>query len=249
MADWPDTAPDRACLVLDFDGTLAPMTADPARSAMPDSTAQIVQGLVGQLGRVAMVSGRQAAFLADRVRIPGVELIGLYGLERVVDGEIVPDDRVAPYEEDLDRAREVLAAVVAEWAGAELEDKGRALGVHWRRADSPDAEQALVRAVQDAAGELAVEEGKMVIELRPPVPADKGTAVAGLAEGFATVVYAGDDVGDLPAFAEVARRGGLGVAVDHGAETDPRVLRAASVVVDGTEGMARWLRAVLDRVT
>ena len=84
----------------------------------------------------------------------------------------------------------------------------------------------------------------MVIELRPPVPADKGTAVIRLADGFDEVAYAGDDLGDLPAFAAVADLGGLSIAVDHGPETDLRVRDAADLVVDGTEGMASWLAAL-----
>ena len=250
MPDWPLGDPKAACLILDFDGTLAPIVDDPSSSAMPESTRSLITDLVGRLGRVAMVSGRHAAFLADRVQVEGVELVGLYGLERVEDGAVVPDERVAPYEDDLERARRVLADVVAQWPGAELEDKGRALGVHWRRAEAgEEAGDALVAAVRDVAGDLAVEDGKMVVELRPPVEADKGTAVATLAAGFDALVYAGDDVGDLPAFAEVARRGGTCVAVDHGEETDPRVLEAGTVVVQGTDGMAAWLEAVLDRVS
>lgn len=246
---WPVGDPSTACLVLDFDGVLAPIVEDPATSAMPDATREVLHRLAGLVGRVAIVSGRPASFLAERVGVVGAELVGLYGLERVVDGEVVPDDRVEPFLDDLDDARGALAGAVAEWPGAELEDKGRALAVHWRRAtDREGAARALGEAVRAASGELAVEDGKMVVELRPPVQADKGTAVAALADGYADVAYAGDDLGDLPAFAEVARRGGLAVAVDHGEETDDRVREAGTIVVDGTDGVIAWLEAVADRV-
>lgn len=250
MAPWPDADPRQSCLILDFDGVLAPIVADPAQSAMPESTREILTGLVARLGRVAIVSGRSASFLAERVMIDGVDLVGLYGLEHVEQGEVVPDPRIEPFLDDLDRARRVLTETIAEWPGSELEDKGRALAVHWRRAKSGEQAAApLEAAVREVAGDLMVEEGKMVVELRPPVAADKGTAVAMLAEEYVAVAYGGDDVGDLPAFAEVARRGGTVVAVDHGEETDDRVIDGATVVVDGTQGMAEWLQDLLERVS
>ncbi|AXV06842.1 Trehalose-6-phosphate phosphatase [Euzebya pacifica] len=244
--DWPAGPLDRACLVLDFDGTLAPIVSDPATSAMPDSTRTVLASLVGRVGRLAIVSGRPAGFLAERVGVDGAELVGLYGLERVVDGSVEPDPRVAPYLDALAAAKVAMGEEVARWEGAELEDKGRAFAVHWRRAADRDAAAVALEAMaRRVAGELAVEDGKMVVELRPPVAADKGTAVALLADGFDDVCFAGDDLGDLPAFAEVRSRGGLAVAVDHGEETDPRVRAAADVVVDGTAGFADWLAARL----
>ncbi len=253
MTRWPDGDPTRACLVLDFDGTLAPIVADPEDSEMPGDTRASVARLQAVLGRVAVVSGRSAHFLKRRVGVAGVELVGLYGLEEVVDGVVQPDSRVRPWVDALDEARAVLPAVVEEWEGAHLEDKGLALAVHWRRAVQQDeAGIALSTAVRglDVVGRdgLAVEDGKMVIEVRPPVQADKGTAVDRLTDGFAEVAYAGDDLGDLPAFAAVARRRGLTIAVDHGPETDPRVREAAGMVVDGTEGFAAWLADLADRL-
>ncbi|CAN5177183.1 trehalose-phosphatase [soil metagenome] len=249
MTAWPGVDPARACLVLDFDGTLAPIVEDPATSAMPPATHDLLSRLATRLGRLAIVSGRPAGFLADRVGVDGVHLVGLYGLERVIGGRVVPDPRIQPYLPALQHARQVLSGVVASWPGAELEDKGRALAVHWRRAeDHEGAADALPAAIRAAAGDLEVEDGKMVVELRPPVAADKGTAVAWLAKGYDAVAYAGDDLGDLPAFATVTARGGLAVAVDHGAETDPRVTAAAGDIVAGTGGFAVWLTELADRI-
>lgn len=248
VTPWPSGPLDRACLVLDFDGTLAPIVSDPATSAMPSSTRAVLTSLVGRVGRLAIVSGRPAGFLAERVGVDGAELVGLYGLERVVDGAVEPDPRVAPYLDALAGAKAAMGEEVARWEGAELEDKGRAFAVHWRRAaDREGAAAALDATARRVAGELAVEDGKMVVELRPPVEADKGTAVGLLADGFDDVCFAGDDLGDLPAFAEVRSRGGLAVAVDHGEETDPRVRAAADLVVDGTEGFAAWLADLASR--
>lgn len=247
--DWPAGDPAKACLILDFDGVLAPIVPDPDDSQMPDTTRSVLDRLVAYLGRVAIVSGRSAHFLSERVGVEGAEMMGLYGLERVVDGQVVPDQRVQPYVTALEEARASLAGIVADWPGAELEDKGLALAVHWRRAEDRDAAgRAISDAVRDMAGDLAVEDGKMVIELRPPVQADKGTAVATLADGFSEVMYAGDDVGDLPAFRQVTSGGGVAIGVDHGEETDDRVRAAATTMVEGTEGFAAWLVALAGRV-
>lgn len=249
MPDWPEVDANEACLILDFDGTLAPIVDDPSTSSMPDSTRALLVRLVDRLGRLAIVSGRSAGFLAERVRVDGAVLVGLYGLEKVVDGEVVPDSRVEPYMEALQSAKQRLSETVSRWPGAELEDKGRALAVHWRRAEDREAAgSALKAAVSEIPGDLAVEAGKMVIELRPPVTADKGTAVSELAEDFAAVAYAGDDLGDLPAFAAASARGGMAIGVDHGPETDARVRDAADLIVEGTDGMAAWLSSLCDRV-
>lgn len=252
---WPTGDPRAACLILDFDGTLAPIVADPTQSTMPQSTRDLLVRLSGSLGRVAIVSGRPAFFLSQRVGVPGIQLVGLYGLESITSGSVVADERTLPYMEGLARARDHLSEVVQNWPGVYLEDKGRAVAVHWRRAEDPDAAEArLTEEVRRAAGggpgpALGVEEGKMVIELRPPIDADKGTAVASLADGYDDVAYAGDDVGDLPAFAEVTGRGGLAIAVDHGGETDKRVREAAALVLEGTEAMAEWLAELTDRLS
>lgn len=253
---WPPGDPDRACLILDFDGTLAPIVEDPEAADMPEATRAAVGRLAGRLGRVAVVSGRSAHFLNRRVRVDGVAMVGLYGLERVVDGVVEPDDRVRPHLDAVEAARDALPGIVDRWPGAHLEDKGLALAVHWRRAEDREAAgEALQEAVRSLVAEggraegLAVEDGKMVIELRPPVEADKGTAVDLLADGFDQVLYAGDDLGDIPAFEAVRARGGTAVAVDHGAETDDRLRQAADAVVDGPDALARWLGDLADRLT
>lgn len=249
-ADWP-TDPTRALLVLDFDGTLAPIVADPTTSAMPDRTAAVVARLARVLDRVAIISGRPAAFLLERAALPGVELRGLYGLEAVVDGRVEVAAEVAAWQPAVDRAKADLARAVADVDGAWVEDKGLAVAVHWRNAADPAAAGRRVVAAVDevaAATGLRREDGKLVAELRPPVQADKGTAVRLLADGAAEVAYAGDDLGDLPGFSAVHERGGLAVAVDHGPETPEAVTAAADLVVDGTEGLVAWLEALAARL-
>src|SRR5215468_5009382 len=78
--------PSRGGLVLDFDGVLSPIVEDPTTSAMPDRVAAILTRLARVLGLLAVISGRPAEFLEDRVRVPGVRLLGSYGIEQFRDG-------------------------------------------------------------------------------------------------------------------------------------------------------------------
>lgn len=241
----------QAALCLDFDGTLAPIVDDPATATALPGTAELLTELAGRFAAVALVSGRPAAFLAERVAARGVRHVGLYGLEVIRDREVW----VAP---EAERFRPAIQAATQELAthpavtesGAYLEGKGLAVGVHLRRVadpaswDGPIEEAA--RAVAGAHG-LTVTPGKLVWELRPPVARDKGDAVRQVMEesGAMLGMMVGDDRGDLPAFAalgELAEGGAvtLRVAVSS-AESPPELLAAADLVVDGPEGVQALL--------
>lgn len=241
---FPTGSADQALLVLDFDGTLAPIVEDPSQARMPSQTADVVARLSGRLGQVAIVSGRPVSYLSRWAPLPGVVLIGLYGLERSENGSVVLDPRVRPYEGALAQAAEALAGIAEAHPGAHVEDKGAMLALHWRRADdTPRAQQQIPAAVREVADRLGLGtgDGKMVVEVHPPVKVTKGDAVRSLI-GDGDVAFAGDDVGDLPAFEAVSAAGGLTILVDHGDETDPRLTAAADTVVDGTDGLLAWLR-------
>jgi trehalose 6-phosphate phosphatase len=245
--------PGRAALCLDFDGTLTPIVADPTTSALSSEVAALLGELVGSLGAVAVVSGRPAAFLGERVTVDGVRRLGLYGLEEWVDGAAVAREEAARWQRQVDRARGVLQGVFGGVEGIRIEDKGLSVAVHWRGAvDRTAAEEAITDAVERLAADsgLRPEPGKLVAELRPPVDWDKGSAVRVVAEdaGGGPVAYLGDDLGDLPAFEAARALGGLAVAVDHGEETPPALREAADLVLDGPDAVVAALRALRDRL-
>jgi len=95
---------------------------------------------------------------------------------------------------------------------------------------------------------LALEPGKLVAELRPPIRVDKGSAVSALlaGKGLAVAVYVGDDLGDIPALRAVQDAGGYALVVDHGPETDPRLIEIADEICAGPEGFADWLAKLTD---
>jgi len=245
--------PARAALFVDFDGSLAPIVLDPAAAtALPAARAALVR-LVPLLARVAVVSGRPAAFLREALAIDGLDYAGTYGLERIVAGEVTLDERVRPFigavAQAADEAEAALPGLLVERKGA------LAVTVHWR--DQPDRGDAVTRWAAEAAPRLGLEaplRGRMAVELRPPVPVDKGTTVADLARGMRTAAFAGDDAGDLPAFAvlrALAADGTLesGVSIGVTSDESPPEVRAADVVVDGPAGLAALFDALADAIS
>ena len=238
-----------AGLVLDFDGTLAPIVDDPTTSCLPDGLAGVIERIADGLALVAIVSGRPVAFLNERAAIPGVRLLGLYGTEEWSDEGPVAWPEAEAWQPALDEARDRLALALAGHPGVVLEDKGLAVALHWRTAEDRDAAGAFVgEVVTEVATDTGLhrEPGKFVEELRPPLHWDKGSTVRALVEEHALslVVYVGDDKGDLPALAAARDAGGRAVVVEHGSETPTEVRAAGDVVLAGAEGVQQWLAEV-----
>jgi len=242
--------PPRALIALDFDGTLSPIVADPAAARGADGAAGALAGLAGRAGTVAIITGRPAADaveLGGFSGVPGLIVLGQYGRERWQDGRLSRP----PASAEVAAARAELPGVLAA-AGAPdgtwTEDKGDALAVHTRRTTDPagalDRLRGPLAGLAERAG-LIVEPGRLVLELRP-VGADKGAALTGLvAERSAgAVLYAGDDLGDIPAFEAVAalRADGVpGLAVCSGSAEATGLAGHADLLVDGPDGILALL--------
>ena len=247
--------PGRSGLVLDFDGVLAPIVADPAASALPDRVADSLARLARRLGLVAIISGRPAVFLADRVALPGVPLLGSYGMEQYRDGVRLIDPKAAEWLGPVHEADRSLRVLLAGSDGIQVEEKSVSVAVHWRQAPDHAAAAEEVRRVTARLAEdlgLQLEPGKLVAELRPPIDVDKGSAVGKLLAahpGLSAFAYAGDDLGDLPALRAARAAGGYALVIDHGPETDPRLRELADETFDGTDAFADWLGKLADAVT
>ncbi len=152
LAPFAD-APARAALFVDFDGSLAPIVLDPG-AARPLPAARVALArLVPRLGAVAVVSGRPAAFLRDALAIDGLDYVGTYGLERIVAGAVVLDERVRPY---LDAVAQAADDAEAALPGLRVERKGGvAVTVHWR--DQPERGEQAARWAAEAAPRLGLE--------------------------------------------------------------------------------------------
>jgi trehalose 6-phosphate phosphatase len=222
--------PGRAAILLDVDGTLAPIVADPDASSVPEETRRELRRLAGRYALVACLTGRTAERAREIVGVDELEYIGEHGLELASEAE--------EWLPVLDRLSES-----ALWP---VERKRLTLGFHYRTAEDEEAALAVLRQVARAGEEagLVARWGRKVLELRPPVDATKGTAVVHLlhARGIDRALFAGDDLTDLDGF-DAMEQLGLGVKV---AVTDPEgpaeLRERADVVVESTEELRELLR-------
>jgi len=234
-----------AVVALDYDGTLAPVVDDPA-SAHPQVGAVAALTVLAPLVRtLAVVTGRPAdtvVALGGLEAVPELTVLGQYGAQRWHAGQLEGAPPLPGVAEVRAGLPEVLET--AGHPGAWVEDKDISLVVHLRRTSDPERAQAALLAPVRELGErhgLEVHEGRHVLELRPP-GYDKGAALLSLCDPAPTaVVFAGDDAGDLPAFAAVEqlRAGGcagLLVASDS-PECPPQLSAGADLVVDGPAGV------------
>jgi trehalose 6-phosphate phosphatase len=251
-------APRRALIAMDYDGTLAPIVADPA-AARPDPRAdEALRRLAPLVGTLAVITGRSAAAAIELGRldqVPGLIVLGQYGRQRWQAGTLTSP----PPPPGIDAARQELPQVLAAAGAPEgtwAEDKADALAVHTRRTAEPGPALDRLRGpLADLAARtgLAVEPGRMVIELRPP-GSDKGQTLKSLAleSGASSVMYCGDDLGDVPAFRAVAdlRADGVpGLAVCSGSAEVTALAELADLVVDGPAAVVALLGSLADAMT
>jgi trehalose 6-phosphate phosphatase len=237
--------PRRTAILLDFDGTLAPIVDDPATSSPLPGAAEVIARLHERYGLVGVVSGRPVAYL--QAHLPaGPALIGLYGLERATGTTIEEHPEAARWRRVID---DVAAAAVAQLPqGVGVEHKGLSLTLHVRpHPELADVADRWAAAACERTG-LEVRRARMSAELHPPIAADKGTVVAGLLDGAGAACFIGDDVGDLPAFDALdafAASGGTAVRfVVRSAETAPELLDRGDALLDGPPAVLAVLEAL-----
>ncbi|MFS8199331.1 trehalose-phosphatase [Streptomyces sp. CWNU-52B] len=254
--------PHRAVLAFDFDGTLAPIVPDPEQARAHPDAVPALAALAPHVASVAVVTGRPAGVAVRYggfAGVPGLDhlvVLGHYGAERwdAVTGTVrapAPHPGVAAVRAELPGFLDDIGA----WRGSWIEEKGRAVAVHTRRAQDP---QAAFEALREPLARLAerhgliVEPGRMVLELRPP-GMDKGVALGEYVRdvGAESVMYCGDDLGDLPAFAAVEKLrsdGVPGLLVCSGSTEVTELTDRSDLVVNGPEGVVHLLTALATRL-
>ena len=241
--------PGHAAVFLDYDGSLAPIVADPAAAAPWPGVPELLSRLGGRMARVVVVSGRPGRFLAATLGLHrGVDLFGLYGMERVAsDGSVVVDPSLQDWRGPVEEIRR--RAEHESPPGVHVEPKGLSVTLHWRA--DPGSEpwvEEFARQAEDRAGLLG-QRGRMSIELRPPVHTDKGTVVREIGAGYRATCYFGDDLGDLAAFRALDELAELGLAVTRvavvDAESPAQVVEAADLLVAGPGGAVDLLEELV----
>jgi trehalose 6-phosphate phosphatase len=223
-------APERAAILLDVDGTLAPIAPRPEDAHVPEEARAEVARLAGSYALVASISGRTGEDARRLVGVDGVRYVGSHGLEL--------EPEAADWRE---RIRSFAAGV--DWP---VEDKGLTVSFHYRQAGDEDDALAYLEEVAERARRegLVPRFGRKVLEIRPPVHADKGTAVQHLLSnaGLQRALYAGDDTTDLDGFRALdGLELGVRVAVSSD-EAPEELVRRADIVVDSPAELVELLR-------
>ncbi|MEU8891426.1 trehalose-phosphatase [Streptomyces sp. NPDC048442] len=253
--------PQHALVALDFDGTLADIVPDPEQARAHRSVVPALSVLAPRVASVAIVTGRPAGVAVRYggfAGVPGLEhltVLGHYGAERW-DARTGTVETPAPHP-GLAGVRAELPGVLdahGAWHGTWVEEKGQALAVHTRRASNPEAAFDALRApLAELAARhgLILEPGRLVLELRPP-GMDKGVALAEYVHevGATSVLYAGDDLGDLPAYAAVQKLrsdGVPGLLLCSGTAI-PELAEQADVLLPGPAEVAAFLASLAQRL-
>jgi trehalose 6-phosphate phosphatase len=247
--------PRQAAILLDIDGTLAPIVDRADSAHVPETTRQLLIGVADAYGLVACVSGRRASEARAMVSIGTITYLGSHGVEVLRSGwtEARMDPEVSEWVrriQDFGRGQDTADS---RRLRVRLEDKDAIVAFHWRGApDEPAAHAAVTQIAQRAEAEgLRTHWGRKVLEVRPPVQIDKGAGIKRLLDDsgreITVAMYVGDDTTDLDAFralAEMRDAGRLEHVVRVGVASDEspgEITAQADVTVDGPEGVRELL--------
>jgi trehalose 6-phosphate phosphatase len=248
--------PARAAILLDIDGTLAPIVRHADDASVPEPTRTQLIAVAKRYAVVGCISGRQAATARQMVSLGSIAYVGNHGTELLEPGgtEVQIDPEIAVHERAMREFADAAYTPELQRLRVRPEDKRSIKAFHWRGAPDEDAAERAVRDIAEraqAAG-LAIHWGRKVLEVRPPVEINKGRGVRRLLAGrdLAAGLYVGDDMTDLDAFAglrALVEEGLLGAAVCVGVrsdETPQQLEEGADVLVDGPLGVRGLLMAL-----
>ncbi len=246
--------PRQTMLGLDFDGTLAPIIDDPERAYADEAAVSALAALGPLVDSIVVITGRPAETavrlggFAGRAGLESMVVLGQYGVERwdAASGEFT----MPPEPAGITRVDEELPGLLSSLglSAARVEHKGRAIGVHTRELPDPSgAFGTLVQPLTELAerNDLQLEQGKNVLEIRPH-GFDKGDALRAIVaeRGARQVIFAGDDLGDLPAFRavqELRNEGIDGLLICSASHEEDALTAISDLILDGPAGVADWL--------
>jgi trehalose 6-phosphate phosphatase len=256
--------PAHAAVLLDIDGTLAPIVRHAADAHVPEASRTLLIEISKRYRLVGCVSGRRAATARQIVAIGSIAYIGNHGGELLRPGAIraeLDPDLTAWSERVREFARRVYTPELQR-ARVRSEDKGAIAAFHWRGAPDEEAAAAVVRRIAECAEHegFVIHWGRMVLEVRPPVALDKGLGVSALLQSASdrengppvkSALYVGDDSTDIDAFRALralvdAGTLELAVRVAVGSEeTPPELAKQADLIIEGQSGVRALLQALL----
>lgn len=238
-------------ICLDYDGTLSSIVADPDAAKLVEGAAEVLRQLAAQCS-VAILSGRDLADIHARVGVPGIWYAGSHGFELIgPDGSRHQYDAACAALDILTDAAAELGDQVGQIPGARVEHKRFAVAMHYRNVAADQVAEVVAAAHRQGLRRgLRITSGRKVVELRPDVDWDKGTALTWIGErihqaGPVLPVYLGDDLTDEDAF-DAVRLDGIGIVVRH--SEDGNRPTAASFTVNNPAEVCEFLRRVSERL-
>ena len=240
-------------LITDVDGTIAHITDSPEETTVSQRCRSALSILVSRLALVAVLTGRGARLARDMVDVDGAVYRGNHGMETWRDGRLEVRDDASEYAPAIHALAERLRSSPAA-PGLLVEDKGVSASLHYRLSQEPERARALILeelARSPEANGMVITEGKLVVEVRPPVRVDKGTSLRELAQehGLRSMICMGDDTTDVDAFValhSLTAEGacdGLAIGV-MGDDTPAAVEREADLLLRGVgevELLLEWM--------
>ena len=245
--------PATVAILTDIDGVLAPIVPTPDMSEVPEELRELLRRLSERCRVVAGISGRAAE---DTLRLVGLEEIVYYGNHGFEvlrpGGEVEIVSKAETYKEKVEELEEK-AREELEPLGAFVEEKGITASIHYRNV-SPEVGERCKEFVEREGERLGlrITAGRGVVEARPPIRTDKGTATRRVVEEYEPqkALFMGDDTTDLDAFQELEKlreEGVLSETLRIGVESEegpPEIVSEADLVVEGTDGVEKVLRAL-----
>lgn len=256
--------PEHAAILLDIDGTLAPIVRHAADAHVPEATRTLLIEISKRYRLVGCVSGRRAATARQIVSIGSIAYIGNHGGELLRPGATRPelDPDLTAWSERVREFAERVYTPEHQRQRVRSEDKEAIAAFHWRGAPDEHVAAELVREIAVHAEQegLVAHWGRKVLEIRPPVALDKGLGVTALLQSAAdredgspigAALYVGDDTTDIDAFRSLRalKDGGslsYALCVAVGSDETPQELAdEADLIIDGTSGVRSLLEALL----
>jgi len=252
--------PSRAAILLDVDGTLAPIVRHADDAQVPEATRALLIQVARRYGCVACVSGRRSLMARRIVAIGSIAYLGNHGAELLRPGktQVEQEREAAAWQRRVHQFADQAVGDELRRMRVRVEDKGPIVALHWRGIPDEDGAEIVVKGVAEDAERagLGTHWGRKVLEIRPPVALDKGRGIHWLLRDadLDAALYAGDDRTDLDAFRglrELSDSGRLGhvvcVGVRSGEETPAELEAAADLLVDGPRGVRQLLQALLEQ--
>jgi trehalose 6-phosphate phosphatase len=248
--------PGSAAILTDVDGTIAPIVQDPADSAVPEPTRELLRKLAERYALVGCLSGRRAL---DARRVVGLDELtysGNHGFELLLPGDeaVRPDPSLDGHEADAPKFVGALDRSELERVGIRTEDKGAIVALHWRGVDNEGAAESVAHEIASEAEwqGLVPQRGRKVLEIRPNVAINKGIAVAALlaSRPVDAALYGGDDRTDVDAFTglrtlrEDGKLRAIACIAVASEESPAEVAGQADLTVDGPDSFTRVLETL-----